>query len=232
MSCLPAHCFESCCPAPVWQPHLDRTRLCELGEDVFEPEYLRKRGELKALIQGLARPKARGPAAGCGVRCGAVWLERRHACSVCRRGCLPWLASLQALFRPIQHPPHPCLPTAPAVARSHFTHRPPLPAAGPQVVQGKPLDGPGLADLIQQVVEGLNDRDIPTGGRVEGGSSTAPALLPPPPPPRLPPAATGIHCLRCLYCLYCLSALPAAGSLVEYFNKELVQGCKEAYIKQ
>jgi hypothetical protein len=32
-----------------------------------------------------------------------------------------------------------------------------------QVVQGKPLDGPGLADLIQQVVEGLNDRDIPTG---------------------------------------------------------------------
>lgn len=33
----------------------------------------------------------------------------------------------------------------------------------PQVVQGKPLDGPGLADLVQQVVEGLNERDIPTG---------------------------------------------------------------------
>ena len=37
-----------------------------------------------------------------------------------------------------------------------------------QIVQGKPLDGPGLADLIQQVVEGLNERDIPTGGWVGG----------------------------------------------------------------
>ncbi len=47
----------------------------------------------------------------------------------------------------------------------------PDPTTGPcrmprsvQVVQGKQLDGAGLADLVQQVVEGLNERDIPTGG--------------------------------------------------------------------
>ncbi|EFN50520.1 hypothetical protein CHLNCDRAFT_139218, partial [Chlorella variabilis] len=86
-------------------PHLDRTRLCEMGDEAFEPAYIAKREGLKALLRSLAAPK---------------------------------------------------------------------------VVQGRPLDGPGLADLVQRVVEGLNERDIPT-----------------------------------------------AGSLVEYFNKELVQGCKE-----
>lgn len=37
-----------------------------------------------------------------------------------------------------------------------------------QVVQGKALDGAGLADLIQRVVEGLNERDIPTGRLMHG----------------------------------------------------------------
>ncbi|KAL4442076.1 hypothetical protein ABPG77_011337 [Micractinium sp. CCAP 211/92] len=92
------------------QPHLDRTRLCELGDEAFEKAYLDKRDALKQLIRAMARPK---------------------------------------------------------------------------VVQGKQLDGAGLADLVQQVVEGLNERDIPT-----------------------------------------------AGSLVEYFNKELVQGCRDAYVKR
>ncbi|KAI3428317.1 hypothetical protein D9Q98_006697 [Chlorella vulgaris] len=92
------------------QPHLDRTRLCELGDEAFEPAYIAKREQLKALVLGLARPK---------------------------------------------------------------------------VVQGKPLDGPALADLITRVVEGLNDRDIPT-----------------------------------------------AGSLVEYFNRELVGACRDDYIRR
>lgn len=42
------------------QPHLDRTRLCELGEEVFEPAYIQKREALKALIRSLAQPKVRG----------------------------------------------------------------------------------------------------------------------------------------------------------------------------
>ncbi len=55
----------------------------------------------------------------------------------------------------------------------------------PQVVQGKPLRGAELADLITNVVEALNEREIPT-----------------------------------------------AGSLLEYFNKELVGACREVYIKR
>lgn len=42
------------------QPHLDRTRLCELGDEAFEPAYIAKREQLKALVLGLARPKVGG----------------------------------------------------------------------------------------------------------------------------------------------------------------------------
>ncbi len=42
------------------QPHLDRTRLCELGDTAFEPKYLEKREALKALLRALAQPKVGG----------------------------------------------------------------------------------------------------------------------------------------------------------------------------
>jgi hypothetical protein len=90
------------------QPHLDRTRLCEIPDEELDPGYLQKREELKAFTMESALPK---------------------------------------------------------------------------VVKGKALDGPGLADLISQVVTALNDRDIPT-----------------------------------------------AGSLVEYFNKELVEACRAQFV--
>jgi hypothetical protein len=91
------------------QPHLDRTRLCEIPDEELDPGYLQKREELKKFTMKSALPK---------------------------------------------------------------------------VVKGKALDGPGLADLISQVVTALNDRDIPT-----------------------------------------------AGSLVEYFNKELVESCRAQFVK-
>ncbi|KAL4527503.1 hypothetical protein Ndes2526A_g08714 [Nannochloris sp. 'desiccata'] len=91
------------------QPHLDRTRLCEIPDEELDPGYVQKREELKAFTMESALPK---------------------------------------------------------------------------VVKGQALDGPGLADLISQVVTALNDRDIPT-----------------------------------------------AGSLVEYFNKELVEGCRAQFVK-
>lgn len=91
------------------QPHLDRTRLCEIPDSELDPEYLKKRDLLKSSVAASALPK---------------------------------------------------------------------------IVQGKPLDGPRLADLISQVVTALNARDIPT-----------------------------------------------AGSLIAYFNKELVDACRENYVR-
>ena len=91
------------------QPHLDRTKLCEMSDDQLDQGYLRKREKLKSTVTMLAQPK---------------------------------------------------------------------------VVKGKVLDGPALADLIEQVVTALNDREIPT-----------------------------------------------AGSLVEYFNRELVDACREQFVK-
>ncbi len=91
------------------QPHLERTRLCEIPDSELDPAYIQKREELKQFTMKSALPK---------------------------------------------------------------------------VVKGQALDGPGLAELISQVVTALNDRDIPT-----------------------------------------------AGSLVEYFNRELVEACRAQFVK-
>lgn len=90
------------------QPHLDRTRLCDLGDDALDAGYKEQREALRALVLSSAQPK---------------------------------------------------------------------------VVQGQPLTGAGLADLIRQVTTALNEREIPT-----------------------------------------------ANSLVSYFNKELVQACRNLYV--
>jgi len=90
------------------QPHIDRTRLCEIPDDQLDPDYLRKREELKLAVHIAARPK---------------------------------------------------------------------------VVRGAVMDGPALADFITEVVTALNEKEIPT-----------------------------------------------AGSLVRYFNRELVDACREQFI--
>ena len=39
------------------QPHLERTRLCELNDSQLEPAYVQQRDELKLLVQRMAKPK-------------------------------------------------------------------------------------------------------------------------------------------------------------------------------
>ena len=39
------------------QPHLDRTKLCELGDEALAPSYREKRDELRELVRKLAAPK-------------------------------------------------------------------------------------------------------------------------------------------------------------------------------
>lgn len=39
------------------QPHLDRTKLCELGDEALAPAYREKRAELRELVRKLAKPK-------------------------------------------------------------------------------------------------------------------------------------------------------------------------------
>lgn len=72
---------HSLLPSPFPQPHLDRTRLCELGDSAFEPKYLEKREGLKALLRELAAPKVgQGQGLGCDVHNlgfnPAMWLQR------------------------------------------------------------------------------------------------------------------------------------------------------------
>jgi hypothetical protein len=131
------------------QPHLDRTRLCQLGDDALEPAYVAKREGLKRLIRSLARPKAR--------RCSRCRRPGSCGSAPAAAGLLLVVGTVRANRAPTHTPqPHPLTPNS----------LPPSPSA--QVVQGRALDGPGLADLVQQVVEGLNDRDIPTGGGPQG----------------------------------------------------------------
>lgn len=73
------------------QPHMERTKLCELGDDQLDKKYLEQRAQLHELVQQLAKPKR---------------------------------------------------------------------------VNGKVMTGPGLAELVSQMVTALNARDIPTAGSI------------------------------------------------------------------
>ena len=115
-------------------------------------------------------------------------------------------------------------------------------------MQGRALDGRALADLIQQVVEGLNDRDIPTGGE-QGGSRDRTGIpagvlrgcagwlggwdpAPRPRAPWPPTHAAPLFSPRPPPLLVLFVNRAAAGSLVEYFNRELVQSCRDAYVRR
>lgn len=39
------------------QPHLERTKLCQLADGALEPKYVRQRAALQQLVTSLARPK-------------------------------------------------------------------------------------------------------------------------------------------------------------------------------
>ena len=73
------------------QPHMERTKLCDLGDDQLDSKYIEQRAGLRQLVQQLAKPKR---------------------------------------------------------------------------VNGKVMTGPGLADLVSQMVTALNARDIPTAGSI------------------------------------------------------------------
>lgn len=92
------------------QPHLERTKLCQLADEALEPKYVRQRAALQQLVTSLAHPKA---------------------------------------------------------------------------VRGELMTGAGLAMLIERMVTALNSRDI-----------------------------------------------PSAGSMLEFFNKELLFSCRDQYAEQ
>lgn len=39
------------------QPHMERTKLCELGDDQLDSKYIQQRSSLRELVQQLAKPK-------------------------------------------------------------------------------------------------------------------------------------------------------------------------------
>ncbi len=43
------------------QPHLQRTRLCELPDSELDPGYVRQRSQLHDLVTSLAKPKVHPP---------------------------------------------------------------------------------------------------------------------------------------------------------------------------
>lgn len=73
------------------QPHMERTKLCEMGDEQLNRQYVEQRTQLRELVQQLAKPKR---------------------------------------------------------------------------VNGKVMTGPGLAELVSQMVTALNARDIPTAGSI------------------------------------------------------------------
>ena len=54
----PPRALASTTALGLTQPHLERTKLCEMGDDELEPRYVRQRAELKALVRREARAKS------------------------------------------------------------------------------------------------------------------------------------------------------------------------------
>ena len=42
------------------QPHLERTRLCELGDEQLDPRYVAQRAALRAHLAAMVKPKVVG----------------------------------------------------------------------------------------------------------------------------------------------------------------------------
>ena len=122
------------------QPHLERTKLCQLGDEALEPKYVRQRSALQQLVASLAHPKVgfdegkeptdrmtgrrkEPPGAyacaqlGCRNRVHARQLDRHYDRSICT-----------------------------------------------QAVRGELMTGAGLASLIERMVTALNSREIPSAG--------------------------------------------------------------------
>ena len=64
--------------AGLRQPHLERTRLCQLSDAELDPVYVRQRDALRETVRQLARPKRVN---------GQVRAAHMGAPSGCRRGC-------------------------------------------------------------------------------------------------------------------------------------------------
>ena len=68
---LPQDCTRTQPGYSLPQPHLDRTRLCELADSELDPRYLKQRDGLRATVARLARRKVVGDTEFSG-RCAAL----------------------------------------------------------------------------------------------------------------------------------------------------------------
>ena len=137
--------------AGLRQPHLERTRLCELSDAELDPVYVRQRDALRGTVRQLARPKSVNGQVRCPSLCAPIWSATfcwRFHSQTSRTSRLSTLCALGA-----------------GSGRGHAgmlnTARSPTLVLLVQV-----MTGPVLAELIETMVGALNARDIPTAGSI------------------------------------------------------------------
>lgn len=126
------------------QPHLQRTRLCQLSDADLDPIYVRQRDALRRLVRQLAKPKL---VSGEVIRLPATPTTSQspllpmfaHSC----RARIPFREFHSCSIWPVQRR---------IVGISGM---------GMQV-----MTGPGLAALVEKMVGALNSREIPTAGSI------------------------------------------------------------------
>jgi hypothetical protein len=78
--------FFCCCCCSLPQPHLDRTKLCELNDSQLEPKYISQRDALKQLVLQQAGQKVVGGEVLTGEACCCC--DRQCCCCCCCCCCL------------------------------------------------------------------------------------------------------------------------------------------------
>ena len=139
--------------AGLRQPHLERTRLCQLSDAELDPVYVRQRDALRGTVRQLARPKSVN---------GQVrpYLLSATTCPAAARNCP--CSHCSERFWAKQSSAGSKLCVSKDVKRRLSSTRC-ITEAGLMV---QVMTGPVLAELIETMVGALNARDIPTAGSI------------------------------------------------------------------
>ncbi|CAI5989455.1 unnamed protein product [Closterium sp. NIES-65] len=143
---------------PSHQPHLARTRLCELSDDELDPKYVRQRNQLRQLVASLVQPK---------IVSGRPVTGEEFA-DLLEKG----LSALKRLQQLVAFPVQPKIVSGRPVTGEEFAdllvklRQLVALLVRPKIVSARSVTVEEFADLLEKTLNALNNWHIPTASSV------------------------------------------------------------------